>query len=108
VTLRVRFTPAADAELLAVINYISVDSPSAAVAFRDKALHALSRLRDFPDSGRTLPEYPGLPFREVLVAPYRFFYQAKVDAVWIVAVWHGARLVYPPEDWGSVNGTDSG
>ena len=98
-TLRVRFTPAADAELLAVIIYIGSDSPSAAVAFRDKALHALSRLRDFPDSGRTLPEYPALPVREVIAAPYRFFYQVKVDAVWIVAVWQGAQLADPPEDW---------
>jgi len=99
VTLRVRFTPTADAELLAVITYIGADSPSAAVAFRDKALHTLSRLRDFPDSGRTLPEYPALPFREVIVAPYRFFYEVKVDTVWIAAVWHGAQLVNPPEDW---------
>ena len=94
-TLRVRFTPAADAELLAVIAYIGADSPSAAVAFRDKALHTLSRLRDFPDSGRTLPEHPALSFREVIVAPYRFFYQVKVDAVWIVAVWQGRRRYAP-------------
>jgi plasmid stabilization system protein ParE len=98
VTRRVRFTPTADAEFLAVIAYIGADSPSAAVAFRDKALHALSRLRDFPDSGRTLPEYPALPFREVIVAPYRFFYQVKVDVVWILAVWHSAQLIHPPED----------
>ena len=98
-SLRVRFTPAADAEFLAIITYIGADGPAAAVAFRDKALNTLSRLRDFPDSGRTLPEYPGLPFREVIAAPYRFFYQVKVDAVWIVAVWHGAQLVDPPEDW---------
>ncbi|MBU2602338.1 MAG: type II toxin-antitoxin system RelE/ParE family toxin [Actinobacteria bacterium] len=45
-----------------------------------------------------MPEYPALPFREVIVGPYRFFYQAKVDAVWIVAVWHGAQLVEPPDD----------
>ena len=95
----VRFTPAADAELLAVIAHIGADSPSAAVAFRDKALHTLSRLRDFPDSGRTLPEYPALPFREVFVAPYRLFYRVKGNIVWIVAVWHGAQLVGRPEDW---------
>ena len=65
---------------------IGADSPSAAVASRDKALHPLSGLRDFPDSARTL-------------APYRFFYRVKVDTVWIAAVWHGARLVDPPEDW---------
>ena len=97
-TLRVRFTPAADAEFLAVIAYIGADNPSAAAAFKGKALHALSRLGDFPESGRTVTEYPALPFREVIVAPYRFFYQVRVDAVWIVAVWHGAQLVDPPEN----------
>ena len=98
-TLRVRFTPAADAEFLAVIAYIGADNPSAAVAFKDKALHTLSRLGDFPASGCTVPDYPALPFREVIVAPYRFFYEVKVDTVWIAAVWHGAQLVNPPEDW---------
>jgi toxin ParE1/3/4 len=98
VTLRVRFTPAADAEFLAVIAYIGADSPSAAAVFKDRALHTLSRLGDFPESGRTVPECPALPFREVIVAPYRFFYQARVDAVWIVAVWHGAQLANPPEN----------
>jgi toxin ParE1/3/4 len=87
-----------DAELLAVIAYIAAYSPSAAVAFRDKALHALSRLGQFPDSGRALAEYPALPFREVIVAPYRFFYQVKADNVWIVAVWHAAQLLDPPKD----------
>lgn len=96
-TLPVRFTPAADAEFLAVVAHIGADSPSAAVAFKDKAFHALSRLGTFPESGRAVPEYPALPFREVIVAPYRFFYQVRVDAVWIVAVWHGAQLVNPPK-----------
>jgi plasmid stabilization system protein ParE len=98
--LRVRFAPAADTEFLAVIAYIGEDSPAAAAAFKDRALHALSRLRDFPESGRILPEYPALPFREVIVEPYRFFYQVKADAVWIVAVWHSAQLIHPPDSVG--------
>jgi toxin ParE1/3/4 len=98
VTLRIRFTPSADAEFLAALTYIGADSPLAAVAFRDEALHTLSRLRDFPDSGRIVPEYPALPFREVIVAPYRFFYQVKTNTVWIVAVWHSAQLAASPED----------
>ena len=96
--MRVAFSPSADAEFLAVIAYIGSDSPAAAVAFRDKALRTLARLRDFPDSGRTVPEFPGLPFREVIVSPYRFFYRVRQDAVWIVAVWHSAQLLAEPDD----------
>jgi toxin ParE1/3/4 len=99
VTLRVKFTPGADAEFLAVIMHRGAYSPSAALGFRDKALHGLSRLSAFPESGRTLPEYPYLPFREVVVAPYRFFYHVKDGTVWTVAIWHGAQLVdVPPDD----------
>jgi plasmid stabilization system protein ParE len=68
----------------------------AALALRRKAAAALSRLADFPDSGHSLPEFPELPFREVIVAPYRFFYRVKADTVWIVAVWHGAQLPDEP------------
>lgn len=53
--------------------------------FRRKTEDALSRLRKFPESGRTLPEFPDLPFREVIVPRYRFFYRIKGDTLWIVA-----------------------
>ena len=67
------------------------------MAFRRKAEKYLSRLKKFPESGRPLPEFPELPFREVIVNPYRFFYKVKNKDVWIVAVWHGAQLPDEPE-----------
>lgn len=96
--MKVTFTPAARSQFLAALAYIHRDSPSAALSFRQKAEDALSRLRDFPESGRTLPEFPDLPFREVIVAPYRFFYRIKAETLWIVAVWHGAQLPDEPKD----------
>ena len=53
--------------------------------------NALRRLNKFPDSKRRLPEFPDLPFREVVVPPYRFFYRVEQSTVWIVAVWPGAQ-----------------
>jgi toxin ParE1/3/4 len=98
VSLRVRFTPAARAQFLAALEYIHTDNPVAAQALRDKAADSLSRLADYPESGRVLPEFPELPFREVVVAPYRFFYRVKADTVWVVAVWHGAQLPGEPDE----------
>jgi toxin ParE1/3/4 len=95
--MRVRFTPSARSQFLAAIAYIHRENPTAAMAFRHKAQKALSRLQKFPRSGRILPEFPDLPFREVIVAPYRFFYCAKGKVVWIVAVWHGAQLPKEPD-----------
>jgi toxin ParE1/3/4 len=89
--VRIRFTPTARAEFLAAIEYIRKDKPSAAVQFRRKAEKVLRRLNRFPDSGRRLPEFPDLPFREIVVQPYRFFYRVEQKTVWIVAVWHGTQ-----------------
>lgn len=95
--MKILFTPTGRRQFLEAIAYIHRDSPSAAVSFRQKAEKTLSRLGKFPESGRLLPEFPGLPFREVIVRPYRFFYRTKDKTVWIVAVWHGAQTPDEPE-----------
>ncbi|MBI2839877.1 MAG: type II toxin-antitoxin system RelE/ParE family toxin [Acidobacteria bacterium] len=64
----------------------------------DRAGKSLTRLHRWPESGRPLPEFPDLPYREVVIAPYRFFYRVAEDTVWIVAVWHGAQRPDPPAE----------
>jgi toxin ParE1/3/4 len=86
---------------LSAVNYIRSDRPAAARSFRLTVESELSRLVDFPDSGRRIPEFPSLPFREVIVVPYRFFYRVKGDTAWVVACWHEAQLVDAPEDLGA-------
>ncbi len=97
---KVLFTPTARAQFLAALAYIRADNPAAAAAMRTQAEASLSRLRKFPESGRVLPEFPDLPFREIVVAPYRFFYRVKSETVWIVAVWHSAQLAGDPQGGG--------
>jgi len=96
--LKVLFTPSGRKQFLEAIAYIYHENPLAAVAFRRKAEKVLSRLRKFPQSGRPLPEFPDLPFREIIVSPYRFFYRVKGKTVWIVAAWHGAQLPKKPDE----------
>ena len=98
--MRVRFTPAAREQFLRVIACILADKPSAALSFRNRARDTLRRLIKFPESGRRIPEFPDLPYREVIVGNYRFFYRLKARTVWIVAVWHGAQLPESPEQEG--------
>jgi toxin ParE1/3/4 len=90
--VKIQFTPSARRQFLGALQYIRRDDPRAASNFRKKAEQRLRRLERFPDSGRVVPEFPELPFREVIVPPYRFFYRTDRRKVWIVAVWHGAQL----------------
>jgi plasmid stabilization system protein ParE len=94
--MRLRFTPTARSQFLHATAYIRRNNPGAAAEFRRTAEKTLRRLTRFPNSGRTLPEFPELPHREVIVSPYRFFYRVKGKTVWILAVWHGAQLPAEP------------
>ena len=94
----VRFTPSARRQVLSAIEYVRARRPSAAGALLERMGRELRRLERFPDSGRTLPEFPELAFREVVVPPYRVFYRVKGDAVWVVAVWHDAQIADVPEE----------
>ena len=96
--MNVKFATTARKQFLDALTYIHKENPTAAYALRRKAETRLSRLKDFPESGRILLEFQDLPFREVIVAPYRFFYRIKETTVWIVAVWHCAQLPAEPED----------
>lgn len=95
--MKIKFTPSAREQFLAGLNYIRQDNPRAARELRKRAEKSLTRLKQFPKSGRQIPEFPELPYREVIVPPYRFFYRVEDKVVWIVAVWHGAQLPANPE-----------
>ncbi len=94
--MKVQFTPFARNQFLSALSYIKRDKTSAAISFREKAETILRRLETLPESGRIIPEFSELPYREVIVSPYRFFYKIKGNIVWIVAVWHGAQLPKEP------------
>lgn len=100
--MKVLFTPTARRQFIDVVVRIMNDDPGAALAFRQRAEHGLRRLERFPSSGRRIPEFPDLPFREVIVPPYRLFYAVRETpqgkAVWVVAVWHDAQLPGSPEE----------
>ena len=94
--MKILLTPTGRRQFLEAIAYIHRDNLTAAVSFREKAERTLSRLGKFPESGRLLPEFPDLPFREVIVPPYRFYYRREGRTIWVVACWHGAQLPREP------------
>ena len=93
---KVRFTPPARAQFLAAVAYIRADRPAAALAFRHRVNDALAVLVDYPDSGRVLPEFSELRFREVIVDSYRFFYRPKDDTFWVVGARNHAQIPDEP------------
>ena len=98
--MKVQFTPSARRQFLNALQHIRQDNPQAAQNFRKRAGTILQRLVKFPESGRVVPEFPELPYRELIISPYRFFYRVESDTAWIIAVWHGAQLPGQPSEHG--------
>ncbi|MGA3327071.1 MAG: type II toxin-antitoxin system RelE/ParE family toxin [Terriglobia bacterium] len=94
--MKLRFTPSGRTQFLQAVTYILQDNLQAARQFRKKAERALRRLTRFPASGRLIPEFPDLPFREIIISPYCFFYRCEDRTIWVVACWHGAQLPAEP------------
>ncbi|MDA0738373.1 MAG: type II toxin-antitoxin system RelE/ParE family toxin [Nitrospirae bacterium] len=89
----IRWTQRSRDDLQEVYDFISRDSPRSAEIFIDRIISSTERLSAFPQSGRALPEFPDLPYREIIVSSYRVIYRHDVegDHVLIAAVMHGRR-----------------
>ena len=89
----VRWTQRARDDLRDIHDFIARDSPRAAEALVERLLTATERLAAFPESGRVVPEFPALGYREIIVSSYRVLYRLADSTVWITAVVHGRRLL---------------
>jgi toxin ParE1/3/4 len=91
----VRWTPQAADDLEAVCLFIARDSPRYAATFADRVLRATDQLANFPQLGRVVPEVRDDSIRELVIASYRIIYRFRRDAVHVLTVHHGARLLDP-------------
>lgn len=90
---RLSWSPTARQDLRDLLAYIAEDDPRAAKKFIRNVFQAVHRLRDYPKSGRVVPEFEDPNIREVIRRPCRIVYRLKhTDTlVEIARVWHAAR-----------------
>ena len=86
-------SPSARRDLRDIVRYISLDSPTRAVAFGQFLVSSAKRLADFPEMGRIVPVFDDPSIREIVVRSYRIIHRidhgdCRVD---IARFWHGAR-----------------
>jgi toxin ParE1/3/4 len=85
-----RITPAAEADLSEVWQYVSKGGEAGADAFLDKILQQCRRLAQFPHMGRARENLaPNL--RSFPVKKFVIFYRSVDDTVEVVRILYGAR-----------------
>ena len=88
----IRWSPQAVADVEAVRDFISRDSPTYGALVAARIVAAVERLALFPESGRIVPEFRDPALREVVWGNYRIVYRCRPGSVEIATVFHGARL----------------
>ncbi len=73
-----------------IYDYISEDSPDAALRVVRGIIRRTRQLREFPESGQVYEprKYPGV--RMLVFGRYRILYLLRGDEVFILGVFHGA------------------
>jgi toxin ParE1/3/4 len=96
--MRVEWSTLACDDLNDLVEYISRDSVFYAQMFGEKIVLATRRLKDFPESGRRIPEADDDYLREIIVQGYRVMYRIEPDCILILAVMHGSRDLTNPNN----------
>jgi plasmid stabilization system protein ParE len=88
--VKLRFTPAALAELDDTLSYLRVRSPHGADRVQARLRTTLDLLLLHPESGRAT-RLPGL--RRIAANPYPYvvFYEVSGDAIIVIAIRHAVR-----------------
>lgn len=82
-------------DLEGIYDYIARDSQLFARHQIEEIFKAVERLVQFPKSGHRLPEFPDLPYREILVKNYRVVYRFddELNQIIIISIIHSSRLL---------------
>jgi addiction module RelE/StbE family toxin len=91
---RLIWSPRSLADLEGIREQIAGDSELYAGLVVSRLVAAPSRLLEFPESGRMVPEFGRPNLRELIVRPYRLVYRLRGDIIEVVTVFHAARM-YP-------------
>ena len=87
------WSPRSEADLKEIRAFIESDSAAWADLTVRRLVVAVERLREFPDSGRMVPERQSPELREIVSGNFRIVYRRKPAVVEVVTVFRGSRDV---------------
>ena len=88
--MKIVWSPFALSDRDGIFTHIEADNPAAAIAVDERIVAAISRLRDFPQSGRH-GRLAGTRELVIVGTPYVAAYQLTDGTIRILRVLHGAQ-----------------
>jgi toxin ParE1/3/4 len=90
---KIIWSPYAAQSLEDICAFIERDSSHYAAIFARRIIAAIELTAEFPEKGRIVPEYKNPDLREKILGDYRIIYRLKENAIEIVIIVHGSRLL---------------
>lgn len=88
---KIIWSPGAADDLQGISTYLSRDSETMAARVIQRILDSLEKLEDHPYSGPQIREWKRTSYRHMMVPPHRVIYRVEKEAVFIIAIVHGAQ-----------------
>ena len=86
---KVIWSNVAEHDLKNIIDYITIDSPSAALRIFNNIKQKASNLYFFPEKGRIVPELKDqgiLQYRELIISPWRLIYRVSEKQAYVLSI----------------------
>ena len=94
---RIWWSAEAVEDLQEIHDYIARNSPRYAAVVAARLVAAVDDVRDFPESGRVVPELGDPAVREVIDGAYRIDYEWRGEVAEVLTGFRGSRQ-FPPLD----------
>jgi toxin ParE1/3/4 len=91
--MKLRWSQQAVEDLLKIGRFIAEDNPPAARRWVERLRQRARQAAEFPQAGRMVPEHSRPELREVIVRNYRIVYLVTEDAIEVLTVFEGHRLL---------------
>jgi plasmid stabilization system protein ParE len=88
--IEVRWTEHAFENLRGIHAQIALASPAVAREVAARLWESAGQIRQFPDSGRIVPERRSPEIRELVLPPYRLVYRRRETMIEVLTIFHGA------------------
>jgi len=91
---RILITLNAQKNLEEIVSYLKQESKNRAYAWLKRVQERIQSLQTNPRRCRQVPEYSGdKEIRELLFGAYRIIFEMSSDEIFVLYVYHGARLL---------------
>ena len=91
--MKIQWSPLSVERIIEIAEIIVQDKPGASVKWVNSVFESVERLKQFPESGRVVPEINRQEIREILLGNYRIIYRIENKYITVLTVRHGKQLL---------------